>query len=247
MVDPGTGTAENYPVFTVAGGRVRNQTFVLDGGNVSNAVGLTRPQQLTSLPVDAMQEFQVVANNYSAEHGHSTGGIVLMSTRAGTSEYHGSLFESLQNDVLNARNFFAPNPSTHPIESVRCFLLGGRSVKTRRFSLPLGNRRAVDQRHYGLNGSHSDEPRRVISRIFAGSSGAPVLIYDPSTTSGDQPAALPWQQDPLGTTRPCRSSRRSITFRCRTGLERLPTQTTMSEAVQTRCIAIYGWGGWTIS
>ena len=108
MVDSGTGTAENYPVFTVAGGRTRNQTFVLDGGNVSNAVGLTRNQQLTSLPVDAMQEFQVVANNYSAEHGHSTGGIVVMSTRAGTGEYHGSLFESLQNDVLNARNFFAP-------------------------------------------------------------------------------------------------------------------------------------------
>src|SRR5262245_20637396 len=57
MVDAGTGTAENYPVFTVAGGRTRNQTFVLDGGNVSNAVGLTRNQQLTSLPVDAMQEF----------------------------------------------------------------------------------------------------------------------------------------------------------------------------------------------
>src|SRR5256886_8908005 len=58
----------------------RNQNFTLDGGNVSNAVGLTRPQQLTSLPVDAMQEFKVIANNYSAEYGHSTGGIVTMAT-----------------------------------------------------------------------------------------------------------------------------------------------------------------------
>jgi len=109
MIDPGTGTAENYPVFSVAGGRARNQNFILDGGNVSNAVGLTRPQQLTSLPVDAMQEFRVITNNYSAEYGHSTGGIVSMSTRAGTSQYHGSLFESLQNTGLNARNFFAAN------------------------------------------------------------------------------------------------------------------------------------------
>jgi hypothetical protein len=108
MIDTGSGTAENYPVFSVAGGRARNQNFILDGGNVSNAVGLTRPQQLTSLPVDAMQEFRVIANNYSAEYGHSTGGIVSMSTRAGTNQYHGSLFESLQNTVLNARNFFAP-------------------------------------------------------------------------------------------------------------------------------------------
>ena len=107
MIDTGSGTAENYPVFSVAGGRARNQNFVLDGGNVSNAVGLTRPQQLTSLPVDAMQEFRVIANNYSAEYGHSTGGIVSMSTRAGTNQYHGSLFESLQNNVFNARNFFA--------------------------------------------------------------------------------------------------------------------------------------------
>ena len=107
MIDAGTGTAENYPVFSVAGGRARNQNFVLDGGNVSNAVGLTRPQQLTSLPVDAMQEFKVIANNYSAEFGHSTGGVVTMSTRSGTNEFHGSLFESLRNDALDARNFFA--------------------------------------------------------------------------------------------------------------------------------------------
>ena len=107
MIDSGAGTAENYPVFSVAGGRARNQNFTLDGGNVSNAVGLTRPQQLTSLPVDAMQEFRVIANNYSAEFGHSTGGVVTMSTRSGTNQYHGSIFESLQNNVFNARNFFA--------------------------------------------------------------------------------------------------------------------------------------------
>ena len=51
-----------------------------------------------------MQEFRVIANNYSAEFGHSTGGIVTMSTRSGTNQYHGSLFESLQNNVFNARN-----------------------------------------------------------------------------------------------------------------------------------------------
>ncbi len=43
MIDSGVGTAENYPAFSVAGGRARNQAFTLDGGNVSNAVGLTRP------------------------------------------------------------------------------------------------------------------------------------------------------------------------------------------------------------
>src|SRR6185503_12399099 len=78
-----------------------------DGGNATNAVGLTRPQQLTTLPVDAMQEFKVITNNYAAEFGHSTGGVVTMSTRAGTSDLRGTVFESLQDDALNARNVFA--------------------------------------------------------------------------------------------------------------------------------------------
>ena len=134
MIDTGAGTAENYPVFSVAGGRARNQNFTLDGGNVSNAVGLTRPQQLTSLPVDAMQEFQVIANNYSAEYGHSTGGIVTMSTRSGTNQYHGSLFESLQNDVFNARNFFAADAVAGAPEPVRRNLRRTRSARTRRTS-----------------------------------------------------------------------------------------------------------------
>ena len=106
MIDPGQG-AENYPVFAVAGGRSRNQSFTLDGGSIGNAVGLTRPQQVASLPLDALQEFRIVSNNYAAEYGHSTGGIVALTTRSGTNSYHGSLFEYIRNDALDARNFFA--------------------------------------------------------------------------------------------------------------------------------------------
>jgi hypothetical protein len=106
MIDTGQG-AENYPIFSVAGGRARNQNFTLDGGNVTNAVGLTRPQQMTSLPMDAMQEFRVISNNYAAEYGHSTGGVITLSTRSGTNAFHGSVFEFFRNNVLDARNFFA--------------------------------------------------------------------------------------------------------------------------------------------
>jgi hypothetical protein len=195
MVDAGTGTAENYPVFTVAGGRTRNQTFVLDGGNVSNAVGLTRNQQLTSLPVDAMQEFQVVANNYSAEHGHSTGGIVLMSTRAGTSEYHGSLFESLQNDVLNARNFFAVKR-----QPIRLNQFGGsfggpiRKDKTFFFA-------TWEQTRQLTSDTIASTVPTLLNRVgdfsdLRTSSGAPVLIYDPATTSGNSRQPFPGNSIP---------------------------------------------------
>jgi Carboxypeptidase regulatory-like domain/TonB-dependent Receptor Plug Domain/TonB dependent receptor len=196
MVDTGTGTAENYPVFTVAGGRTRNQTFVLDGGNVSNAVGLTRNQQLTSLPVDAMQEFQVVANNYSAEHGHSTGGIVVMSTRAGTGEYHGSLFESLQNDVLNARNFFAP--SKQPIRLNQFGgSLGGPIRKDKTFFFVTWER----TRQLTSDTLASTVPT-LLNRAgdfsdLRTSYGAPVLIYDPATTSGINRQPFPGNKIPL--------------------------------------------------
>jgi hypothetical protein len=132
MIDMGTGTAENYPVFSVAGGRARNQTFLLDGGNATNAVGLTRPQQLTSLPVDAMQEFQVASNNYAAEFGHSTGGVISMSTRAGTNTYRGSVFESHRNEALDARNAFA---SSKPAILLNQFggTLGGPARRDRTF------------------------------------------------------------------------------------------------------------------
>ncbi|MES1258221.1 MAG: carboxypeptidase regulatory-like domain-containing protein [Acidobacteriota bacterium] len=182
MIDTGVGTAENYPVFSVAGGRARNQTFTLDGGNVSNAVGLTRPQQLTSLPVDAMQEFKVIANNYSAEYGHSTGGIVTMATRSGTNEYHGSVFESLQNDVFNARNFFSTQRSP-----VRLNQYGGtfggpvRKDKTHFFATWEQTRQLTSF------DSTSTVPtllnRQGDFSDLRSSAGKPIPIYDPATGS----------------------------------------------------------------
>ena len=116
MIDTGAGTAENYPLFSVSGGRARNQYFSLDGGNASNVVALNRPSQILALPVDAMQEFKVITNNYAAEHGHSTGGIISMSTRSGTNRFAGTVFESLRDDALDAKNYFAavkPDVSLH--------------------------------------------------------------------------------------------------------------------------------------
>ncbi|MBI5086522.1 MAG: TonB-dependent receptor [Acidobacteria bacterium] len=114
MIDAGQG-AENYPIFSIAGGRARNQNFTLDGGNVTNAVGLTRPQQMTSLPMDAMQEFRVISNNYSAEHGHSTGRVIALSTRSGTNDFHGSVFEFLRNSLCRTAPGAAPEPVWHRI------------------------------------------------------------------------------------------------------------------------------------
>ena len=196
MIDTGAGTAENYPVFSVAGGRARNQIFVLDGGNVTNAVGLTRPQQLTSLPVDAMQEFSVIANNYSAEFGHSTGGVVTMSTRAGTNEFHGSLFESLRNNALDARDFFAVDRPP---------------IRLNQFGASFGGPVRRDETHFFVTWEQTRQltSDTVVSTAptlanHAGdfsdlrdSRGQPVAIYDPATTAGRNRSPFPGNRIPL--------------------------------------------------
>jgi len=196
MIDSGTGTAENYPVFSVAGGRARNQNFTLDGGNVSNAVGLTRPQQLTSLPVDAMQEFRVVANNYSAEFGHSTGGVITMSTRSGTGQFHGSLFESLQNNVFNARNFFA---ATRPPIRLNQYgaSFGGPIRKEKTFFFATWERTGQLTSDTTISTVPTTLNRAGDFSDLRSSAGKPVPIYDPATTVGTSRLPFPGNQIPL--------------------------------------------------
>ena len=61
---------------------------------------------------DAIQEFNLQANNFTAEYGNAGGGIVNIVTRSGTNQLHGSAFEFLRDGSLNARNFFAPTQDT---------------------------------------------------------------------------------------------------------------------------------------
>jgi len=180
MIDPGTGTAENYPVFSVSGGRARNQNFILDGGNASNAVGLTRPQQLTTLPVDAMQEFKVISNNYSAEFGHSTGGVVVMSTRSGANQYHGTAFESLRNDALDARNFFAK--SKPPIRLNQFGgTFGGPAIRGRSFFFTSWERTRQLSSEAVISTVPTLANRQGNFSDLRDSTGQPIVIYDPVT------------------------------------------------------------------
>lgn len=57
-------------------------------------------------PPDAIQEFTLQSGNFSAEFGHSTGGIVNAAVKSGTNQIHGDLWEYLRNDALNANYFF---------------------------------------------------------------------------------------------------------------------------------------------
>src|SRR5215203_2970703 len=180
MIDTGAGTAENYPLFSVSGGRARNQYFSLDGGNASNVVALNRPSQILSLPVDAMQEFKVITNTYAAEHGHSTGGIIAMSTRSGTNAFRGSAFESFRNDALDARNFFA---TAKPDVSLNQFggTLGGPITRGRTFFFGTWERTRQLVSDPILSTVPTLANRAGDFSDLRTSAGEPVLIYDPQT------------------------------------------------------------------
>jgi hypothetical protein len=97
------GTGAN---FAIAGGRGNNTNWRIDGGNVQNV--LVGDQGLTfDPPIESLQEFSVSVSNYSAELGRTGGGVVQMTTKSGTNQFHGSAYEYFRNDALDARTFFA--------------------------------------------------------------------------------------------------------------------------------------------
>jgi len=134
-----------------------------------------------------MQEFQVITNNYSA----STGIQRAASSQCpplGTNQFHGSLFESLQNDILNARNFFAATRRRYRLNQSADRSAPDPEDKTHFFVTWSGTRQLTSDT------TASTVPtllnRAGDSRIFVQTAPWAGLIYDPSTTAGTAPASL---------------------------------------------------------
>lgn len=93
----------------------RNQNYIrgLDSGvNGGNPVLPTRDAYRP--PLDAIAEFTVETSNYSAEYGASAGAVVIAVTKSGTNQIHGSAYDFVRNNTLDARDFFAP-PGPTPL------------------------------------------------------------------------------------------------------------------------------------
>ena len=93
--------------FISNGGRNSEADIVMDGAsqtNQENNSGVTTA--LYTPPVDAVQEFNVQQNTYSADIGFGGNTVINVVTKSGTNQFHGSLYEFLQNSALNANNWF---------------------------------------------------------------------------------------------------------------------------------------------
>ena len=88
----------------INGSRPRVSEYIYDGISVLQP----EPGQVAYFPVvDAIEEFRVETNSYSAEYGRSNGGVIMVNHKAGSNDFHGSLFEFLRNEALSSRNLFA--------------------------------------------------------------------------------------------------------------------------------------------
>src|SRR5258705_953264 len=88
------GNRPNYNSLSVDGG------FNMDSGSNNS--------QINNIGIDFIQEVKIQTSNFSAEYGRNAGAAINVVTRGGGNDYHGSVFEFLRNDKLDARSFFSP-------------------------------------------------------------------------------------------------------------------------------------------
>lgn len=105
---PVKGVNSNLP-FIGGGGRWQNNDVLLDGVDnntmaTGGGIGVSGINYIPS--VDAVAEFKVKTNNYSAEFGRSAGTIISATTKSGTNQFHSTLWEFVRNEKFDANNFF---------------------------------------------------------------------------------------------------------------------------------------------
>ena len=122
VIAPTTGAAATGQ-YSIAGQRTDANNFTVDGvsanfgvtGSLSAGQSGTGSSQAFSalggtsslVSVEALQEFRIVTSSFAPEFGRAPGGQVLLTTRAGTNDFHGEVYEYFRNDVLDANDWFA--------------------------------------------------------------------------------------------------------------------------------------------
>lgn len=143
--------------------------------------------QILIPPVEAIQAVDVSTNNYDAELGRAVGSVTNVTLKSGTNNFHGSAFEFIQNNAVNARSYFG-GPLGHLSYNYYGGSIGGPIVKDRLFFfgdfLRTDDHEAIgstftipDARYYTVNGSGNID----LSAALVSGKGQ---IYDPATGDG---------------------------------------------------------------
>ena len=120
-------------IFNIGGTRWRNVIFNIDGTDNNNELSSgTR----AAIVQESVQEVRVLTNVFSAQYGRGGGGVVDVILKSGTNHLHGTLFENLRNDLLNANDFFNNANSVARPQDKRNeygFAVGGPIIRNKTF------------------------------------------------------------------------------------------------------------------
>lgn len=120
-----SSTNSNINNFSFGGGRPDTNEILIDGLPTTNPSDNT--YTFTPSP-DSVDEFKVITTAFSAEFGHTGGGVLLATTKHGTNELHGTVYDHFGNRILNARSFFQAENNQRYILNDPGFNLGGPVV-----------------------------------------------------------------------------------------------------------------------
>ena len=191
----GTGISNSTTAnnFAVSGNRPQQNIFLLNGVEYTGAAENNMQPGGSSgmlLGVDAVREFNVQRDSYSAELGKRPGGQVIIATRSGGNQLHGSAFEFLRNNALDAPNFF--DQGAAPLFQRNQFgaSLGGplRTDKTFLFGNYEGFRQNLHQ-------SSAAFVPDLQSRVHAAASVKPLLNLWPTPSASDKDFNTPTNPD----------------------------------------------------
>jgi hypothetical protein len=168
--------------FAVSGNRPQQNIFLMNGVEYTGAAeNNMQPggasQQL--LGVDAVREFNVLRDSYDAQYGKRPGGQVLIVTQSGTNRFHGSIFEFLRNNALDAPNFFDQG-SAPPFQRNQFGAAAGRSIVPDK-TFVFANYEGLRQNLHQTSAAFVPD---LASRASATPSVVPILNLWPTPSAG---------------------------------------------------------------
>jgi hypothetical protein len=170
ILAPGTQLAYNTDptkpgqlTIQLDGGSGRNVNFIMDGGdNTDDTIG----GALQNFSLESVQEFKIQTQQYKAEYGRSTGGVLNVVTKSGTNDFHGSAFEYFRDKSLNSETQSEKNAGS------------GKSDYTRnQYGASLGGPIVKDKVHFFATGERTEQKTNIITDtggIFPELDGKPV-------------------------------------------------------------------------
>ena len=178
--EPGSRVSASYG-FSANGARSLQNNFLLDGVDNNANLGdvLNEAAFVIQPSVDAIAEFKVQTNSYSAEFGRGNGAILNAVIKSGTNQIHGDAYEFLRNEKLDARNAFDQFGRQPYKQNQFGFTLGGPIIKNRTFF--FGDYEGLRIRQATPLLSLIPTPTMIAGDFSAQLTNVPAMAVDPNT------------------------------------------------------------------